>query len=302
MEKKISKESNLHARNKNRNGYDLDALVLLLPELKDYIILNKYGSKTVDFANPKAVKLLNKALLIQNYDIQFWEFPAENLCPPIPGRADYLHYVADLLKENNFGRMPNKGNITALDIGTGASCIYPIIGVAEYSWDFIATDTDSKSLESAAKIIKNNTILEDKVQLRLQGNSNHIFTGILENNEKIDICICNPPFHESEEAAEKASRRKLINLSTEKVENFALNFSGNSQELIYPGGEIQFIENMIRESKIYAKNIGWFTTLVSKNSNLSRIYKLLDKISATQIETIDMGTGNKQTRIVAWKF
>ena len=28
-------------------------------------------------------------------------FPNENLCPPIPGRADYIHHIADLLSINN---------------------------------------------------------------------------------------------------------------------------------------------------------------------------------------------------------
>lgn len=123
-----SETSKLHPRNKNRERYDLTALLKVVPSLKDYIILNKAGVQSVDFSNPKAVKLLNKGLLHHYYSISYWEFPDQNLCPPIPGRADYIHYLADVLSEFNLGEIPTK-NITGLDIGTGASCIYPILGV-----------------------------------------------------------------------------------------------------------------------------------------------------------------------------
>jgi 23S rRNA (adenine1618-N6)-methyltransferase len=44
-------------------------------------------------------------LLISYYDIQKWDIP-HYLCPPIPGRADYIHYIADLLAESNNGIIP----------------------------------------------------------------------------------------------------------------------------------------------------------------------------------------------------
>ena len=99
-EKNKQKKSRLHFRNKNRDKYDLGALITSNPELKNYIIPNKFGVKSVDFSNPLAVKILNKALLNHYYGIKNWEFPDENLCPPIPGRADYIHHIADLLGEN----------------------------------------------------------------------------------------------------------------------------------------------------------------------------------------------------------
>ena len=299
-EKEIGNKSKLHPRNKNRENYDLALLSELDVELKKYIKPNKYGTDSIDFANPKAVKLLNKALLKSNYKIDFWEFPNENLCPPIPGRADYLHYIADLLAENNDGKIPEGEKITCLDIGTGASCIYPIIGIGEYNWNFIATDIDEKALQSCQNIVDKNSLLKDKIELRFQNNLNHIFTGIINEKDKIDVSICNPPFHESKEAALKSNQRKVTNLSGKYDKNF--NFSGNSNELIYEGGEIQFIENMIRESSIYSKNILWYSTLVSKQSNLHKIDQYLNKAKAAEIRIIEMGTGNKSSRVVAWTF
>ena len=301
-DKNVPEKIRLHVRNKNREKYDLDALVVAVPALSEYIKPNKYGENSVDFANPVAVKLLNTALLNYYYGIKNWDFPEENLCPAIPGRADYLHHIADLVTQSNFGNLPEGEKITALDIGVGASCIYPIIGVTEYGWNFIGSDINAESIQSSQKIADANESLKDKIELRLQENSASIFEGIIKEEEKIDLTICNPPFHSSTEEAQKSSHRKVKNLTGKKVKTPELNFAGISAELVCEGGEHTFIHNMISESKIFEKNCYWFSTLVSKKSNLKGIYKALSMIEATQVKTIPIGTGNKSSRIIAWSF
>jgi 23S rRNA (adenine1618-N6)-methyltransferase len=300
--KSQQEKTRLHSRNKNRERYDLSALMTSNPELENYVKPNKYGEDSVDFSNPIAVKILNRALLNHYYGIKNWEFPDENLCPPIPGRADYIHHIADLLCENNFGAIPIGDKITCFDIGIGASCIYPIIGVIEYDWKFIGSDIDPKSIETAKSIVNSNLSLKDKIDCRLQEDREDIFYGIIGREDKIDLSICNPPFHSSSEDAQKGTQRKVNNLSGGKVKTPKLNFSGISNELICDGGEKMFILNMIKESKTFSKNCYWFSTLVSKQSNLKGIYKILEEIEAIQIKMIPMGTGNKSSRIVAWTF
>jgi len=302
LKKNKQEKARLHSRNKNRERYDLKALTNAIPELKKYVKPNKFGVDSVDFSNLHAVKLLNKAILKHYYGIESWEFPNENLCPPIPGRANYIHHIADLLGESNFGAIPFGDKITCLDVGLGASCIYPIIGVTEYDWKFIGSDIDPKSIASAQNIVNSNSSLKGKIECRLQKNPIDVFRGIIGKEDKIDLTICNPPFHSSIEDAQKGTRRKIKNLSGKKVKTPELNFAGIGNELICDGGEYQFIQNMIRESKKFSKNCYWFSTLVSKQSNLKGIYKVLEKIEANQIKTIPMGTGNKSTRIVAWTF
>jgi len=302
LEKNKQEKARLHSRNKNRERYDLSALSISNPELKNYIITNKFGVESVDFSNPLVVKLLNKALLNHYYGIKYWEFPDENLCPPIPGRADYIHHIADLLGENNFGTIPMGDKITCLDVGLGASCIYPIIGVTEYDWRFIGSDIDPKSIASAQNIVNSNSSIKGKIECRLQKNPKDVFHGIINDKDKIELIICNPPFHSSIEDAQKGTRRKIRNLSGKKVKTPELNFAGISNELICDGGEYKFIQNMIRESEKFSKNCYWFSTLVSKQSNLKGIHNFLKKIKAKQIKTIPMGTGNKSSRIVAWTF
>jgi len=301
-EKKQQEKSRLHSRNKNRERYDLGALIIANPELKTFVKPNKFGDDSVDFSNPQAVKQLNTSILNHYYGIESWDFPDENLCPPIPGRADYIHYIADLLSGNNFGRIPMGDKITCLDIGTGASCIYPIIGVTEYQWEFIGTDINAESIVSAKNIVNSNSLLKDKVECKLQKRPKNIFRGILAKEDKVDLTICNPPFHSSLEEAEKGTRRKIKNLSGETVKTPELNFAGISEELICEGGEIQFLENMMRESKMRPKSCFWFSTLVSKKSNLKKVSKVLEELKAVQVKTIPMGTGNKSSRIVAWTF
>jgi 23S rRNA (adenine1618-N6)-methyltransferase len=298
-EQQVNVKSELHLRNRNRKPYDFNELITVKPELSTFMKLNKYGVESLDFANPRAVKLLNQALLHHYYGIKNWNFPDENLCPPIPGRADYIHYIADLLADENDGIIPTE--ITVLDIGIGANCIYPIIGVTEYGWNFIGADVDDKSIQSARKIVDANEQLRDKITCRLQADSTHIFNGIISQEDKIAVSLCNPPFHASADEAISGTRRKVRSLSGKKIAKPDLNFAGVNNELIYEGGEYQFIQNMITESADFAKNVGWFTTLVSKSSNLKGIYNLLEKLNA-EVKTIPMATGNKATRIVAWRF
>ncbi len=295
-------KTSLHPRNKNRERYDINALTGGTPELANYIEPNKYGEDSVDFSDPAAVKTLNRALLNYYYNIKYWEFPDKNLCPPIPGRADYIHHIADLLSEKKFGNIPVGDKITCFDIGTGASCIYPVIGVTEYNWNFIASDIDPESIDSANHIINSNASLKGKVECRLQKNPKDIFYGIISKEDKIDVSVCNPPFHSSAEDALQGTQRKVKNLSGKEEAAPTLNFGGISNELIYDGGEKKFIDKMIRESKKFAKNCFLFSTLVSKQSNLKGIYKSLEQLNAQQIRTKPMGTGNKSTRIVAWTF
>lgn len=295
-------KTRLHPRNKNRERYDLNALILAKPELKAFIIPNKSGQDSVDFSSPKAVKLLNQALLSHYYGIKNWDFPDENLCPPIPGRADYLHYIADLLASTYFGTVPTGENIVGLDVGTGASCIYPILGTTEYGWRFIASDIDQKSIDSSEQIIESNESLSGKITCRFQKNPRDVFFGIVGKEEKIDFTMCNPPFHASKEEALKGSLRKVKNLTGKSDAATELNFSGISNELICDGGELKFIQNMVRESQKFAGNCFWFTTLVSKQSNVEKILKLLHQAKVVQLKNIPMGTGNKTTRIIAWSF
>ena len=295
-------KSQLHPRNKHRERYDFKLLIDTCPELASYVKLNAYNDESIDFFNPEAVKMLNKALLKHNYDIDYWDIPKGYLCPPIPGRADYIHHIADLLSSCNNGIIPKGDKIKCIDIGVGANCVYPIIGYKEYGWSFVGTDIDAVSIASANKIIEMNPNLKATIQIRFQKNPKDIFNGIINKEELFDITICNPPFHASAKDAQAGTVRKLSNLKNKKVKDINLNFGGINNELWCEGGEERFVANMITQSKLYSTSCFWFTTLISKESNLKSVYYMLDKVKAVEIKTIPMGQGNKISRIVAWTF
>ncbi len=294
--KNIKKKGELHPNNPHRGKYNFKLLIKNLPELKAYVRKNPRGEDTIDFSDNRAVILLNKALLKTYYKIDNWDIPKGFLCPPIPGRADYIHYIAELLEGK-------KDGVKVLDIGTGANCIYPIIGSQAYNWSFVASDIDPESIDNAEKIVQSNENLKNKITLKLQKNRNNIFEGIIEKQEKFDLTMCNPPFHSSLEDAIKANRRKVNNLSKgNKNLKKGLNFGGQKAELWCPGGERLFLKKMAKESLKFSSQVTWFTSLVSNRDNIKPTKKLLDKLGAKDIRILEMSQGQKISRVLAWTF
>ncbi len=297
---KPAEKENMHPRNSHRAGYDFKALCKRSPELKKFVSVNQYHDESIDFSNPDAVKALNKALLKHYYGVEHWDIPEGYLCPPIPGRADYIHYAADLLSEINGGTVP-RNKIRVLDIGTGANCVYPLIGNNVYDWQFVGTDIDPAAIRSAKDIVASNPNFQGKIILRLQSNKANIFKGIIKQGEGFDITICNPPFHASLQEAQASAAAKWKKLGINK-QNAALNFGGQKTELWCYGGEAGFIRRMVEQSKLVAHQCLWFSTLVSKKDTLPVIYKALKKENALDVRTISMTHGQKVSRIVAWTF
>jgi 23S rRNA (adenine1618-N6)-methyltransferase len=265
-------KSNLHPRSKHKERYDFDSLIKTCPELKGYVEPNKYGNESINFFDPEAVKTLNKALLMHFYEVKYWDIPKDYLTPPIPGRADYLHHVADLLADERKGKIPKGEQIQVLDIGVGANCIYPLVGHKLYGWSFVGSDIDSKAMNSAKNILSENRDFKNYISLRFNSNEQSIFDGIINKDERFDLVICNPPFHASKEEAMAGSRRKIKNLTSKKVKTPKLNFGGQSNELWCEGGEKRFMNSMIQESKKHSMSCFWFTSIVSNEDNLQNAY------------------------------
>ena len=291
----------LHPRSLHNQGYDFPALVTSYPALASHVKPNPYGDLSIDFSNPLAVKTLNAALLNRHYNIAGWDIPDGALCPPIPGRADYIHYIADLVG-------PENPDIKLLDIGTGANGIYPLLACRIYGWQCVGSDINAQSLANVAAIIASNPELKDRFTLRTQNDKNHIFEGIIQSDECFDVSVCNPPFHASQDEALKSSQMKASNLARNRGEEKAttkapnLNFGGQGAELWCKGGELLFLKKMVRESQVYSSQCRWFTSLVSKADNVRPLKKLMLKVGAVDIREIEMKQGNKVARVLAWTF
>ncbi|MBU2979308.1 23S rRNA (adenine(1618)-N(6))-methyltransferase RlmF [Alteromonas sp. C1M14] len=302
----------MHARNLHKNGYPMAKLCQTYPALSGYLKQAKSGKLSIDFADPKGVKALNAALLAHYYHIKHWDIPQGYLCPPIPGRADYIHGIADLLASENHGEIPTGKTIKGLDIGVGANGIYPIIGSQSYGWTFVGSDIDSAAVKACQTLVTKNTALTGLVTVRHQQEKQCIFKHIIQADDYFAFSLCNPPFHKSANEARKGTALKTENLGRNKHKrtgkapkrtvNPGLNFGGMSNELWCDGGELAFIQTMIKESVAVKDQIGWFTCLVSKSAHLKPISTSVNYYGATQFKKIEMGQGQKQSRFVAWTF
>lgn len=301
-------KNGLHPRNRHRGRYDFRQLIACSPELAAYVSLNAYRDESIDFADPAAVKALNRALLKQAYGIVAWDIPPGYLCPPVPGRADYLHYLADLLGAGNGGEIPHGKSVRVLDVGVGANCIYPLIGHREYGWSFVGADVDPAALACAQGIVGANraqgAVGKPAIELRLQASPLAILKGVVQAGEVFDLAMCNPPFHASLAEAREGSARKWRNLgkAAASPETPLRNFGGQGAELYCAGGEEAFVRRMIEESRQLPGCCFWFTTLVAKASSLPGVYRALKKAGVQETRTIEMAQGQKKSRIVAWTF
>jgi 23S rRNA (adenine1618-N6)-methyltransferase len=294
----------MHPRNRHQDRYDFAALTRAWPPLKAHLARTPNGSTSVDFADPAALRALNRALLQSQYGIAGWQFPDGYLCPPIPGRADYVHGLADLLAESNDGVIPRGAGVRALDIGSGASCIYPLLGRVEYGWQFVGSEIDTAALASAQAIVAANPALQPDIELRQQPDTGSILKGIVQVGERFDLTLCNPPFHASASEAAQASATKWDKLgrSGPTRRRPQRNFGGQSRELWCRGGEVAFVRQMITESADFATSVYWFTSLIAKAAHLASLKQHLRKVGALGVRTVAMAQGQKQSRFLAWSF
>lgn len=279
----------------HKNNYNFEVLIDKYPKLQPFVFKNTYGNLTIDFSEAKAVRALNTAVLKADYQINYWQFDDSNLTPPIPSRVAYIHLLKDLLLSIDLDE-----NIKVLDIGTGANCIYPLLGQSIYNWQFVGTDINENSIKQAKKIIAKNH-LENKISIRFQNNPNQIFQGVLAKTDIFALTMCNPPFYKDEVEANSATLKKLKGLNKE-TNSVSRNFSGISNELWYKGGEKAFLHNYLYESSLFKNQCFWYTTLVSNKENIKSMYKSLKKLGATTIKTLPIIIGQKKSRVVAWTF
>jgi len=307
----------MHPRNPHKSAYPFTQLCSVMPRLTSFLIKSQSGRETIDFADANALKMLNAALLKYYYKVDSWDIPEGYLCPPVPGRADYIHALADFLGKDTEIDLTKK--VIALDIGTGANLIYPIIGSQAYGWHFVGTDIDPTAIKSAALIQSYNPKLKKHVKVRHQANSDNIFNGVVKSQEFFTFSMCNPPFHASQQAAMAGSIQKNVNLNRHRQNRGTapaanthgraptqalntLNFAGQANELWCRGGEVGFIKKMIRESVEYKSQIRWFTSLVSKKESLRPIELALKQFNVAEFTRVNMQQGNKMSRFIAWRF
>ncbi|KAJ3367505.1 hypothetical protein HDU91_001365 [Kappamyces sp. JEL0680] len=164
-----------------------------------------------------------------------WEVPLSSLIPPIPSRLDYILHIQDLLSL----RGQDTGPVWGIDLGTGHSCIYPLLGCsANRSWSFLALDVDETSLDYARLNVERNS-LQDRIQVQLNDTSSTgaaVSPRVLQRDH-YDFLMCNPPFYRD---SEQIDAQALF-----KAKPPHSKCTGTEYEMITPGGEVRFVASLI---------------------------------------------------------
>ncbi len=229
----------MHPDNPYQHPYNFTKYIEAYEPLKNHVVLNPSGQKTIHFSDSNAVYALNKAMLLADYSLEDYVLPKGYLIPPVPGRLDYLLYLREfLLKRFNLSaKKPLKG----LDMGSGANAIYCILGAQHFGWSMVGAESDAKAVEIAKKNIQRSKALNDRIEIRLQENKQFLFKHMIQPNDSFDFSVCNPPFHSSKEEALKGSIKKHRNLGSGlNSPSELLNFEGQANELWCNGGEALF--------------------------------------------------------------
>ncbi|KAI0150678.1 hypothetical protein GGR57DRAFT_180274 [Xylariaceae sp. FL1272] len=256
----------------------------------------KNGSQ-LDFADPNSVMQLTKTLLKADFNLQL-NLPSDRLCPPVPNRHNYILWLKDLLDSSSSSYtecFDPERRVVGLDIGTGASLIYPLLGCAQRSsWHFVATDIDATSLEYARINARLNE-LEHRIRIVPRQASEPLIPLDELGLSNIDFVMVNPPFYSSE--------NELASLAAQKSKPPNTACTGAPNEMVCDGGEVGFIQRILQESLLTRRRVQWYTAMVGKQSSLEVLVDRLKehKIHNYAITTFIQGTKTRRWAI-AWSF
>ncbi|KAK8128930.1 23S rRNA (adenine(1618)-N(6))-methyltransferase [Apiospora sp. TS-2023a] len=255
--------------------------------------------KHLDFTDPAAMMQLTKTLLKRDFGLKV-ELPDDRLCPPVPNRHNYILWLKSLLDSSSStyaDAYEPEREVTGLDVGTGASAIYPLLGCAQRpSWSFIATDIDAKSLSCARRNVALND-LESRIRIVARDDSSASLVPDLDelDTPQLDFVMTNPPFYESE--------AELRDLAAQKALPPASACTGAPHEMVCEGGEVGFIQRLLDESLVLRERVQWYTAMVGKQSSLGVVVDRLRSQGIDNYAVAQFVQGHKTRRwAVGWSF
>ncbi|KAF0696669.1 Aste57867_12587 [Aphanomyces stellatus] len=273
----------IHPRNMYRTPPDFAALANQYTSLRPHVHISSKGAAVMQWSDPQAVKELTKALLHRDFGLT-WDMPLNRLCPPLTNRLNYIHWIEDLILLSQPSYVSTIDSpIRGLDVGTGASCIYPLLGHALNQWHFVATDIDPASIECAATTIHANN-LATAINLQLVDNSSSIFPPL---SRPLLFTMCNPPFFDSIDEADTNPRTSC---------------TGSALEMTTPGGEVAFIGRMIQESVALTTQVRWYTSLIGRKASLRPLLASLRAHGISNTRTTEFLQGRTTRWGIAWSF
>ncbi|CAJ2502095.1 Uu.00g049480.m01.CDS01 [Anthostomella pinea] len=260
------------------------------------------GDSHLDFSKPTSVMQLTKTLLRLDFGLLI-DLPNDRLCPPVPNRHNYVLWMKDLINSSSASsglgcdrdEHEHEHRVTGLDIGTGASAIYPLLGCAQRpSWSFIATDIDAESLAYARKNVAFNHY-QSRIRVVDRVVTDPLVPLDALGIERIDFVMTNPPFYTSDSELQDLAKQKA------RPPNSAC--SGAPVEMVCEGGEVGFVQRIMDESMVLGERVRWYTSMLGKRSSLETLVGMLHKRGILNYAVTTFVQGNKTRRwALGWSF
>ncbi|XP_007576837.1 RNA N(6)-adenosine-methyltransferase mettl16 isoform X1 [Poecilia formosa] len=279
----------MHPRNRYKDKPpDFAYLASKYPDFQQHVHTSLTGRPVVNFKEPEAVRALTCTLLKEDFGLTI-EIPLERLIPTVPLRLNYIHWVEDLIDGQ---KQPRRG----IDIGTGASCIYPLLGATMNGWFFLATEVDDICFDYAKKNVEQNK-LSDLVKVVKVPQKTLLMDALKEETEIIyDFCMCNPPFFANQLEAKGVNSRNSRRPPPSSVN------TGGVTEIMAEGGELEFVKRIIHDSLQLKKRLRWYSCMLGKKCSLAPLKEELRKQGVPKVTHTEFCQGRTMRWALAWSF
>ncbi|KAK7803229.1 hypothetical protein U0070_021803 [Myodes glareolus] len=291
----------MHARNRYKDKPpDFAYLASKYPDFKQHIQINLNGRVSLNFKDPEAVRALTCTLLREDFGLSI-DIPLERLIPTVPLRLNYIHWVEDLIGHQDSAKSTLRRGI---DIGTGASCIYPLLGATLNGWYFLATEVDDMCFNYAKKNVEQNN-LSDLIKVVKVPQKTLLMDALKEESEIIyDFCMCNPPFFANELEAQGVNSR-----NSRRPPPSSIN-TGGITEIMAEGGELEFVKRIIHDSLQLKKRLRWYSCMLGKKCSLAPLKEELRiqgvsfviVIQVRKVTFTEFCQGRTMRWALAWSF
>ncbi|CAO2644161.1 RNA N6-adenosine-methyltransferase METTL16 [Lemmus lemmus] len=283
----------MHARNRYKDKPpDFAYLASKYPDFKQHIQINLNGRVSLNFKDPEAVRALTCTLLREDFGLSI-DIPLERLIPTVPLRLNYIHWVEDLIGHQDSDKSTLRRGI---DIGTGASCIYPLLGATLNGWYFLATEVDDMCFNYAKKNVEQNN-LSDLIKVVKVPQKTLLMDALKEESEIIyDFCMCNPPFFANELEAQGVNSRNSRRPPPSSVN------TGGITEIMAEGGELEFVKRIIHDSLQLKKRLRWYSCMLGKKCSLAPLKEELRIQGVRKVTFTEFCQGRTMRWALAWSF
>ncbi|PAV86678.1 hypothetical protein WR25_21882 isoform C [Diploscapter pachys] len=305
----MSLNKQMHERNPYKsNPPDFKQLAIEFEEFRKFCTLGPNGKVTINFQDDDAVRCLSRVLLKRDFNLNV-DLPKGSLVPRIPQKINYVLHIDDLIKKNDL-ESNDKGPIYGIDIGTGASCIYALLGSRLCDWNMLATDADQFAVQVAtANVLKNQ--LANKIRIaHVDASQKAILLDVVKHHEdiKFTFCMCNPPFFESHETSKRFKEQesgvfcnKLMDYDEKRPAPKSATIA-RSNELQVEGGELAFVNRIIDDSIILQDKILIYTSMLGKKQSVVPLKKRLERLMGVRFAVSTLNQGKTQRWVLAWTF